>query len=63
MGNRKAAKRPRTFHEFLKSKKLSHPGVRTWGEFRSAVSANGDDAIVAARKLWRQYLTVKAPGR
>jgi len=53
------AKRPPTFQEFLRSKKISHPGVHTWSELRSAVRAEGDEAIIAARKLWRLYVTVK----
>lgn len=55
----KPAKRPPTFQEFLKSVNLSYPGVHTWGEMRSRVRTSGDEALIAARKLWRQYEILK----
>lgn len=56
--NKKPGKKPpATFQAFLKTnpKKKGYPSVHTWRDLRSAVIADGDEAIVEARTLWRGY--------
>lgn len=51
-------KKPLTFSAFLRKrrKRPQYPEVDTWQALRLAVNKDGDEAIVEARALWREYM-------